>query len=167
MVSIFIMKLNGSRSKHMWLNRLWMNGNYYLFSYMFFITFSYFDLIWCNRPEGVCACVCVCVCMCVCVLVSLYSPIGWTDFDEIFQKSPAIYLLNTFFSDFENSNLITPWQPFLLFSVPVLSRSQFYSNFLQILWRERGTPFYFIAIWKQENWLITLEVMALPRFRKI
>ena len=55
MVSIFIMKLNGSRSKHMWLNRLWMNGNYYLFSYMFFITFSYFDLIWCNRPEGVCA----------------------------------------------------------------------------------------------------------------
>merc|ERR1712074_353138 len=40
---------------------------------------------------------------------------------------------NTFFSDFENSNLMTSWRPLLLFSVGALSRSQFCSDFLKIL----------------------------------
>ena len=73
--------------------------------------FSHFDWICCNGPQGVCLCVCVCVCvsvcMSVCVSVCLYSPKRWTDFDENFHKSPTIHLLNMFFSDFENSNLMT------------------------------------------------------------
>ena len=56
-------------------------------------------------------CVCLCVCVCVCVCVShLYSPNGWTNFDETFHRLPAKYLLNTFFSDFEHSNLMTSWR---------------------------------------------------------
>ena len=65
-------------------------------------------------------------------LCDLYSPNEWTDFDETFHKSSTMNLLNTFFSDFENSNLMTSWRPLLLFSVPALSRSQFCSDFLQI-----------------------------------
>merc|ERR1712105_497014 len=75
--------------------------------------------------------VCVCVCLSVC-LCHRFSPNGWTDFDETFHKSFTIHLLNTFFSDFENSNLMTSWRPLLLFSVGALSRSQFCSDFLQI-----------------------------------
>ena len=55
--------------------------------------------------------VCVSVCLCVC-LCHLYSPNEWTDFDETLHKSPTMNLLNTFFSDFENSNLMTSWRPF-------------------------------------------------------
>merc|ERR1712074_80982 len=82
----------------------------------------------------ICECVCVCLYMCVC-LCHLYSPNDWTDFDETFHKSFSINLLNTIFSDFENSNLMTSWRPLLLFSVWALSRSQFCSDFLQILGR--------------------------------
>merc|ERR1712090_55944 len=80
----------------------------------------------------VCVCLCVCLSVCVC---HLYSPNGWTDFDETFHKSFTMNLLNTFFSDFENSNLMTSWRPLLLFSVRALSRSQFCSDFLQSLGR--------------------------------
>merc|ERR1712074_355585 len=80
----------------------------------------------------VCVCVSVCLCVCVCVC-HLYSPNEWTDFDETFHKSSTMNLLNTLFSDFENSNLMTSWWPLLLFSVGALSRSQFCSDFLQIL----------------------------------
>merc|ERR1712074_335374 len=73
---------------------------------------------------------CLCVCLC-----HLYSPNGWTNFDETFHKSCSINLLNKFFSDFEKSNLMTSWRPLLLFSVRALSRSQFCSDFLQILGR--------------------------------
>merc|ERR1712074_288328 len=79
---------------------------------------------------GVCVCVHGSVCLC-----HLYSPNESTDFDETFYKSSAMYLLNTFFSDFENSNLMTAWWPLLLFSVPALSQSQFCFDFLQILGR--------------------------------
>merc|ERR1712074_409107 len=53
----------------------------------------------------------VCVCLCVCVS-HLYSPNGRTNFDETLHKSFSMNLLNTFFSDFENSNLMTSWRPF-------------------------------------------------------
>merc|ERR1712203_265244 len=90
-------------------------------------------------PRGcVCLCVCVSVCLSVCLSVCvshLYSPNGWTNFDETFHKSFSMNLLNTFFSDFDNSNLMTSWRPLLLFLVRALSRSQFYSDFLQILGR--------------------------------
>merc|ERR1711945_23351 len=93
----------------------------------------------------VCVCVSVCVSVCVCVC-HLYSPNGWTDFHKIFYKSSTTHLLNTFFSDFENSNLMTSWQPLLLLSVPALSRSQFCSDFLQILGRKRKTqaPIFYL-----------------------
>merc|ERR1712105_197351 len=83
-------------------------------------------------------CVCVSVCLSVCLSVwvgHLHSPNGRTDFDETFHKSFSMNLLNTFFSDFEISNLMTSWRPLLLFSVRALSRSQFCSDFLQILGR--------------------------------
>merc|ERR1712074_201171 len=64
-----------------------------------------------------------------------YSPNEWTDFDETLHKSSTMNLLNTFFSDFEKSNLMMSWRPLLLFLVPALSRSQFCSDFLQILGR--------------------------------
>merc|ERR1712074_379367 len=84
----------------------------------------------------VCECLSVCLCVCVCVCVChLYSPNGWTDFDETFHKSFSMNLLNTFFSDFDNSNLMTSWRLLLLFSVRALSRSQFCSDVLQILGR--------------------------------
>ena len=82
--------------------------------------------------------VCVSVCLCVC-LCHFYSPNEWTDFDETLHKSSTTHLLNTFFSDFEHSHLMTSLRPLLLLSVPALSRSQFCSNFLQILGRERKT----------------------------
>merc|ERR1712148_84176 len=89
---------------------------------------------------GVCVCQCVCLCVCVSVCVChLYSPNGWTDFDETFHKLFSMNLLNTFFSDFENSNLMTSWRPLLLLSVGALSRSQFCFDFHQILGRERKT----------------------------
>ena len=100
--------------------------------------FSQFDWICCNRPQGVCLCVCLSVCLCVC-LCHLYSPNEWTDFDETLHKSSTTHLLNTFFSDFEHSHLMTSLRPLLLLSVPALSRSQFCSNFLQILGRESKT----------------------------
>merc|ERR1712148_81509 len=81
-----------------------------------------------------CLCVCVSVCLSVC-LCHLYSPNEWTDFDETLHKSFSMNLLNMFFSDFENLNLMTSWRPLLLFSVRALSRSQFCSDFLQILGR--------------------------------
>merc|ERR1712148_5434 len=81
-----------------------------------------------------CLCVCLCVCVSVC-LCHLYSPNELTDFDKTFYKSSAIYLLNTFFTDLEISNLMTSWRPLQLFSVAALSRSQFCSDFLQILGR--------------------------------
>merc|ERR1712105_189948 len=85
---------------------------------------------------GVSLCVCLCVCVCVCVcLCHLYSPNELTDFDETLHKSSTTNLLNRFFSDFENSNLMTSWRPLLLLLVPALSRSQFCSDFLQILGR--------------------------------
>merc|ERR1712208_1038 len=73
---------------------------------------------------------CVCVCLC-----HIYSPNELTDFDETLHKSFTMNLLNTFFSDFENSNSMTSRRPLLLFSVAALSRSQFCSDFLQILGR--------------------------------
>merc|ERR1712074_153783 len=70
------------------------------------------------------------VCLC-----HLCSPNELTDFDETLHKSSTMNLLNTFISDFENSNLMTSWWPLLLLSVPALSWSQFCSDFLQILGR--------------------------------
>merc|ERR1712074_173099 len=77
-------------------------------------------------------CVCVCVCVCLC---HLFSPNELTDFNETFHKSSTMNLLNKFFSDFENSILMTSWRPLFLLSVPAFSRSHFCSDFLQILGR--------------------------------
>merc|ERR1712074_266278 len=67
--------------------------------------------------------------------MGLYSPNELTDFDGTFHKSSTMNLLDMFFSDFENSNLMTSWRPLLLLSVAALSWSQFCSDFLQILGR--------------------------------
>ena len=72
--------------------------------------FSHFDWICCNRTQGVCVSVCLCVgvCVCVCVCVChLYSPNGWTDFDETLYKWSWLYLRVSFFAVLENSNLMT------------------------------------------------------------
>ena len=78
--------------------------------------------------------VCVSVCVSVRVSVSSLQPKRvdrfWWNFTQI-----TTHLLNTFFSDFEHSHLMTSWRPLLLLSVPALSRSQFCSDFLQILGR--------------------------------
>ena len=126
---------------------------------MFFV-----DWICCNRPQGVCLCVCLSVCLCVC-LCHLYSPNEWTDFDETLHKSSTTHLLNTFFSDFEHSHLMTSLRPLLLLSVPALSRSQFCSNFLQILGRERKTqhPVWYL---KSAKSIDNFGSYGLPRFRK-
>merc|ERR1712148_7871 len=63
------------------------------------------------------------------------GPNELTNFDETFHKSSTMNLLNTFFSDFENSNSMTSWRPLLLFSVAALSRSQFCFDFPKILGR--------------------------------
>jgi len=111
---------------------------------------SNFDWICCVRTEGVCVCVCVCVCVSVCLSVCvchLYSPNGWTDFDETFNKWSGGYLPVTFLTDFENSKWMTSWRPFYTFSIPALSRSQFCFDFLQN-WAQ-GTKLSFkLCFWK-------------------
>ena len=81
------------------------------FSVLFFI-FSQIltEYIVIEPRVSVRVCVCVSVCLSVCVC-HLYSPNRWTDFDETFHKSPTMNLLGPFFSDFENSNLMTSWRP--------------------------------------------------------
>ena len=64
----------------------------------------------------VCVCMCVRVCVRVCVW-KLYSKNGCVDFDETLHKWSDRYLLVTFFSIFENSNLMTSWRPFCTFSM--------------------------------------------------
>ena len=101
-----------------------------------------------------CVCVCLSVCLSVCVC-HLYSLNGWTDFDETFHKWSDRYLPVTFFAVFEISNLMTSWRPFCIFAsvhfrgfynfefddviaailhlrVATLSRSKFWSDFLEL-----------------------------------
>merc|ERR1712074_139549 len=88
-----------------------------------------------------------------------------TDFDETFHKSFSTNLLNKFFSDFENSNLMTSWRPFKLFSVPALSRSQFCSDFLQILGRvSKGQPT--VCYLKPEKSVYNFGSYGEPRLRR-
>merc|ERR1712240_634048 len=109
-------------------------------------------------------CVCLCVCLSVCVS-HLYSPNGWTNFDETLHKSFSINLLNTFFSDFENSNLMTSWRPFYVFSVRALSRSQFCSDFLQILGRvSKSQPT--VCYLKSAKSVDNFGSYGLPRLRR-
>merc|ERR1712074_85453 len=116
--------------------------------------------------QGVCVSVCLCVCVSVCVCVChLYSPNGWTDFDETFHKLFTINLLNTFFSDFEHLNLMTSWRPLLLFLVRALSRSQFCSDLLQILGRlSKGQPT--VCYLKSARSVDNFGSYGYPRFRK-
>ena len=75
----------------------------------------------------------VCVCMYVRVCVSSLQPKRmnkiWWSFPYMISQ---IYLLVSFFAVFDISNLIMSCRPFSLFVVAAFSRSQFWSNFLQI-----------------------------------
>merc|ERR1712105_555647 len=88
-----------------------------------------------------------------------------TDFDETFHKSSTINLLNRVCSDFENSNLMTSWRPLLLISVGALSRSQFCSDFLQILGRERKTQ-PSVCYLKSAKSVDNFGSYGLPRLRR-
>ena len=89
---------------------------------------------------------CVCVCVCVCVSVCVIST-AQTD-GQILMKLSTNHLLHhvhvmmyifvrSFFLRFWNSNFMMSWQQFCVFSDAILSQSQFCSDFLQIIGRER------------------------------
>merc|ERR1712148_43826 len=83
---------------------------------------------------GVCVSVCVCVRLSVCVISTAQTN------GPILMKLSTIYLqyiCSIRFSPIWKFKLMTSWRPFLLFLNPALSRSQFCSDFLQILGRVR------------------------------
>merc|ERR1712074_51984 len=86
---------------------------------------------------GVCGCGCGCGCVCVCVCLSVCVISTAQTSGSILMKLSTNHLQYIcevlFFSDFEDSNLMTSLRPLLLLSVGALSRSQFCSDFLQIL----------------------------------
>ena len=75
-----------------------------LFAYL--VGCFYIQSFWLNMLQSnpgcvyVCLCVCACVCLSVC-LCHLYSPNGWTDFDETLHKWSWVYLPVSFFAVFD------------------------------------------------------------------
>ena len=111
---------------------------------------------------SVCVSVCLCVCVCVC---NLYSPNGWADFYETFYKWSGRYLPVTFFTDFENSKLLTSWRPFCMFFNAALSRSQFCSDFLQN-WVQGTKLSSGVCYWKSAKSVGNFRQYGNLRFRK-
>ena len=98
--------------------------------------FSHFDWICCNRTQGVCVCVCLCVCASVCLCVSSLQPKRmnrfWWNFTQMILSIFASVIFRGFWN-FEFDDVIAA---ILHLRVAALSRSQFWSDFLQILIQE-------------------------------
>ena len=102
--------------------------------------FSHFDWIFCNRTPGVCVCVRLCVCLSVCLSVRLcVSSLQpkqmnrfWWNFTQMILSIFASVIFRGFWN-FEFDDVIAA---ILHLRVAALSRSQFWSDFLQILRQE-------------------------------
>ena len=125
--------------------------------------FSHFDWICCNRNRG-CVYECVCVCVSVCVW-KLYCQNGWVDFAETLHKWSDRYLLVSFFSIFENSNLMTSWRPFCIFPTGHSHGRNFCPIFFKFGYKLQSC-FSQFAIENQQNRLISFDVITDRVFKK-
>ena len=111
--------------------------------------FSHFDWICCNRTQGVCVClsVCLCVCLSVCMCVSSLQPKRmnrfWWNFPQIIWQIFASVIFRGFWN-FEFDDVMAA---ILHFCVAALSRSQFWSDFLQI-WTQIFLMYGGVCYWK-------------------
>ena len=113
--------------------------------------FSHFDWICCNRTQGVCASVCLSVCaslcLSVCLSVSSLQPKRmnrfWWNFIQMILSIFASVIFRGFWN-FEFDDVIAA---ILHLRVAALSRSQFWSDFLQIL-RQDAINSCIVWYWK-------------------
>ena len=123
------------------------------------VMFFYIPSLWLNmlqsKPR---VSVWVCVCMCVCVW-KLYSQNGCVDFDETLHKWSDRYLLVSFFSIFENSNLMTSWRPFCIFPTGHSHGRNFCPIFFKFGYKLQSC-FSQFAIENQQNRLISFDVIT-------
>ena len=125
----------------------------------------YIQSFWLNmlqsKPR---VCVWVCVCASVCVW-KLYSPNGCVDFDETLHKWSDRYLLVTFFSVFENSNLMTSWRPFCTFSMGHSHGRNFCPILFKFEYKVQSCCLQF-AIENQQNRSISFDAITDRVFEK-
>ena len=106
------------------------------------------------ETEGVCMSVCACVCV-----WKLYSQNGCVDLNETLHKWSDIYLLMTYFSIFENSDFMTSWRPFCIFSMGHSHGRNFCPIFFKF--EDKGQScFPQFAIENQQNRSRTFDVIT-------
>ena len=103
-------------------------------------------------------CVWVCVCMYVCVWQRSCSN-GCVDFAETLHKRSDRYFLVTFFSIFENSNLMTSWRPFCSFPMGHSHGRNFALIFFKFEYKVQSCSLLF-AIWNEQNRLTTFHAIT-------
>ena len=115
--------------------------------------------------QGVCLSVCVCVCLCVCLSVSALQPkrLGrfWWNFTQIVSRTWAsVVFLRFWISQFDDV-----MAAILHFSRAALSRSQFWSDFVQI-WTQCSLMVSRVCYWKLAKSVGNFRRYGRPRFRK-
>ena len=101
---------------------------------------------------------CVCVCMCVRVWKRSCSN-GCVDFAETLHKRSDRYFLVSFFSIFENSNLMTSWRPFCSFPMGHSHGRNFALIFFKFGYKVQSCFLQF-AIENQQNRSRTFDVIT-------
>ena len=103
-------------------------------------------------------CVCVYVCVCVCVWQRSCSN-GCVDFAETLHKRSDRYFLVSFFSIFENSNLMTSWRPFCSFPMGHSHGRNFALIFFKFEYKVQSCSLLF-AIWNEQNQFTTFHAIT-------
>ena len=119
--------------------------------------FSHFDWICCNRTQGVC----LCVCMCVSSLQPKRMNRFWWNFPQIIWQIFASVIFRGFWN-FEFDDVMAA---ILHFCVAALSRSQFWSDFLQI-WTQVSLTHAGVCYWKSARSVDNFRWLREPRFTK-
>ena len=100
----------------------------------------------------------VCVCVCVCVW-QLSCSNGCVDFAETLHKRSDRYFLVSFFSIFENSNLMTSWRPFCSFPMGHSHSRNFALILFKFEYKVQSCSLLF-AIWNEQNQLTTFHAIT-------
>ena len=109
----------------------------------------YIQSFWLNMLESKpgCVCVCACVCACVCLCVSSLQPKRMNRFWWNFIQMILSIFASVIFCGFGNFEFDDVIAAILHLRVAALSRSQFWSDFLQILIQEAHNSFI-VWYWK-------------------